>query len=379
MQLLFDTYYRNLNFNNIDIKDVLLIIYEYTGDLNPTTVTAIVNKLQENGVKFSENIQDAYTLIEDIKKMGTNDVVNTFHINGRTKLIPIYKPLVHNVILQMVYSYTYMKFRRCNFEINDTPENIRYYYCEKNTTNPTVIIFPGIGIGPILYKNFINKINNSVLIVDIPNVNICHHYFTEKVFFNIIYQRTIEKLASHNIKSIIIFGHSFGTLNSTNFIYNNLKTNDICIEKIFLADPICFFAGYARLYASIYRYLQNPQRSVTNKISYNAVLGDVGNQYMFYRQLKPYLGTYHFSIEDSDSHTDKKIYEEIQKKTTVIAAQRDSYINYPDLWAHLSKFFPYITRENYFGYHSNFIFNADVFTPVADCINNIESTNININ
>ena len=370
LQLLFDTYYRNLNFNNIDVKDILLIVYEYTGDITPEVTNIVIKKLEEKGVIFNKPLQDIDKTIEDIKNTGLNGTIDTFHVNGRTKLMPVYKPLVSNIMLQIVYGYTYMNFRRCKFEITDTPENIRYYYKCKDATKPTVVIFPGIGIGPILYKKFINKINGSVMIVDIPNVNVCHHYFTDKVFVDIIYHRTIEQLRRHDIKSVIIFGHSFGTLNSTNFIHNNLKTHDVNIEKIFLADPICFFSGYARLYASVYRYLQNPQRTVSNRIIYDTVLGDIGNQYMFYRQLKPYLGTYYFSVEDSDSVEESNDFAEIQKKTIVMAAQRDSYINYPELWSHLAKFFPHITRENYFGYHGDFILNENVFTQGALYINN---------
>ena len=213
--------------------------------------------------------------------------------------------------------------------------------------------------------------DNSILIVDCPNVNICHHYFTDKIFLNTIYKRTIDYLKELEVDSVILFGHSFGTINATNFIYNNLKAESITIKKIFLADPICFFAGFARLYASIYRYLNTPQRSLMNRFWFNMLHGDIGNQYMFYRQLKPYIGTYHFSIEDDDKQEDKEKYEEIQKNTVVFAAQQDSYVNYPTLWSHLNKFFPSIIKENYYGYHGDFIFNENTYERVANYIKQI--------
>lgn len=367
LQLLFDTYYRKLDFNNFNIKDILLLIYEYTGDLKPKTVNTVIKKLENKGIKFSHDVNDK-NLIKEIKSMGIDDVVDSFHIIGRTKLIPVYKPLICNVLLKLIHSYTYYSFVWDKYTVTQTPENIRLYYLKKSVTKPTLVVFPGIGIGPVIYKNFINSVDCSILIVDCPNVNVCHHHFTDKILLNVIYRRTIDHLKTNNIESVILFGHSFGTINVTNFVYNNLKTEDIDIRKIFLTDPICFFAGFARLYASIYRYLNTPQRSMRDRFWFNMLHGDIGNQYMFYRQLRPYLGTYHFSIEDTDKKEDKEKYKNIQEKTVVFAAQRDSYINYPTLWSHLKKFFPYVTRENYYGYHSEFIFDKDTYGKVADYI-----------
>lgn len=371
LQLLFDTYYRNLDFNNVDIKDILLIIYEYAGELKPKTVNMIIHKLEEKGVHFKESIDDIEVLVEEIKQMSMDDVVNNFHVAGRARLIPKYKPLICNLLLSAINGITYYKFINSGYTYTETPENIRFYRLEKDNDRPTVVVFPGIGIGPSLYKSFIDEIDNPILVVDVPNVNICRHHFTEKIFLNVIYRRVIEQLNRHGVQSVILFGHSFGTVNSTNFIYNNLRSRDTVIEKVFLADPICFFAGYARLYASIYRYLQNPQRTIVDRFTTDMMLGDIGNQYMFYRQLRPYFGTYHFSVDETDDPEEQKRYEDIQSKTVVMAAQRDSYINYPTLWSHLKKFFPKITRENYYGYHSHFVFKSEVFTRVSNYINSM--------
>jgi pimeloyl-ACP methyl ester carboxylesterase len=259
-----------------------------------------------------------------------------------------------------------------NYTITQTNEKIRFFYLQGSLSKPTLVLFPGIGIGPMPYKKFIDLVDNSILIVDCPNVNICHHYFTDKIFLDVIYRRIIEYLKNLEVESIILFGHSFGTINVSNFIYNNLKSESVIIKKIFLVDPICFFAGFARLYASIYRYLNTPQRSITNRFCFNMLHGDIGNQYMFYRQLKPYIGTYHFSIEDDDEQEDKEKYEKIQKNTVVFVAQKDSYVNYPTLWYHLNKFFPLVTKYNYYGYHGDFIFDKNTYEIVVNHIKNMD-------
>lgn len=374
LQVIFDTHYQNIDFNNVDIKDILLMIYEYTGDLREDVVDAVIKKLQGKGVKFiNDNIQNKELLINDIKGMSMDEVVDSFHINGRTKLIPIYKPLFVCATLKMIYWYTHYQYRWSGYQITTTPEDIRFFYLEQNRNRPTIVIFPGIGIGPVLYKRLADKFTNSVLIVDVPNVNICHHYYTRDIFLNKIYRRTMNHLNKLEITDIVLLGQSFGTVNTTNFIQNNLrKSEGITIKKVFLADPICFFAGFARLYASIYRYLNTPQRSMINGFLIKMLLGDIGNQYMFYRQLRPYIGTFYFNENKIESPEMNEKYVALQRKTTVFAAQRDAYIKYANLWAHLNKFFPHINKQSYYGYHSYFLYDDDVHAKIVNSVENID-------
>lgn len=273
-----------------------------------------------------------------------------------------YRPAFVDLILNGVKHCAYASLRLHGFKQYEMEQsNMKYFYYNNPKNKKTVLFIHGLGLGVTPYLSYLYKIKDKCNIIApiLPNIsNMDNRSIFQKInvdaFFpsyEIIREDFKEMLNYHNIDSIDVIGHSFGTIMMGILIKDDELANKFN-KKVFI-DPVCFIDKSYQ----IFKYINeqgNADDSITNVVFNMLVYYDINIRYITQR----YLYGPEFWILDFDKLNNNK--------SLIVLSIKDSMVPSKSIYKRCCKYnVPCITVND--AQHAD-IFILDEFKGVWNAI-----------
>lgn len=279
-------YYTNVPLDDIPQNKIIKwvsyqLYFKSMWQLNKEELNISKNMLKylENKIdhKFKDVINDNIYFL----KFGNNRVESIY----RFLFVYISLNILKNIIYFVLACYGFKKYKTPN-------GNITYFYyeCKKNTK--TTMFLHGLGLGITPYLSYIIHLSRAtnVIIPILPNISNMEFtsYFSTLSNNNLFPSYKNWRLDTkyiinhHNLKSIDIVAHSFGTI-ILGILLKDILLNKIIKKRIFI-EPVCFIDQSYK----IYRYINEPttyKNDVISKIFNYLIYDDIYFRYVSQRFL----------------------------------------------------------------------------------------------